>query len=229
MTSSAARPQQTKGATTVLVADDHELFLEGLAALVATMPSCKVVGMAHDGQEAVDLARKLKPQVILMDARMPVLSGAEAAARILSERPEAAVIMVTMFVDDESVFHAMRAGASGYVLKGATKEELGRAISAAANGEAHFGHDVRERFSSYFAAPHEANGARPFPDLTGREREVLALMAQDMTNIEIARHLEVAIKTARNHVSNVLSKLGVADRRDAAQRAREAGVAGSER
>lgn len=155
---------------------------------------------------------------------MPVLSGAEAAARILSERPRTAVVMVTMFADDESVFHALRAGASGYVLKGANKAELERTITAAANGEAHFGHDVAKRFSHYFAATHGVGVAQPFPELTGREREVLALLAQGRTNAEIARQLQVTPKTARNHVSNVLGKLGAADRRDAAQRAREAGM-----
>lgn len=224
MSSTRLPANETNKVVTVLVADDHELFLEGLAALVSTMPSCRVVGAAHDGQEAVGLAKKLKPQVVLMDARMPGLSGTEAAARIVAELPSTAVVMVTMFADDESVFQALRAGASGYVLKGATKAELERAITAAANGEAHFGHDIIKRFSHYFAAPYDAGRAQPFPDLTIREREVLTLLAQGLTNVEIARQLQVTAKTARNHVSNVLGKLGAADRGDAAQRAREAGM-----
>lgn len=221
-----ARGHEEEGPTTVLVADDHELFLEGLALLVAAMPECEVVGMAHDGDEAVELARELRPRVVLMDARMPGLSGTEAAARIVAERPGAAVVMVTMFADDELVFRAMRAGAKGYVLKGATKAELQRAIQAAANGEALFDHDVVQRFSRYFSAA-SAAGALPY-DLTPREREVLSLLARGLSNPEIARHLLVTPKTVRNHVSSVLGKLGVASRHEAALKAREAGLGGPE-
>lgn len=210
--------------TTVLVVDDHELFVEGLALLVATVPSCRVVGVAHDGQQAVEMARELKPQVILMDARLPGLSGAEATARILADRPETAVVIVSMFADDDSVFRALRAGARGYVLKGATKAELGRAIEAAANGEAFFGHAVVERFRYFFSAPTSSAGALPFPDLTPREREVLTLVARDLHNAEIARRLQVTPKTVRNHVSNILGKLAVPSRNDAARQARAAGL-----
>jgi len=216
--------QLERGLVTVLIADDHELILEGLALLVGTMPACQVIGVAHGGQEAVALALELRPQVILMDARMPGLSGAEATARILAERPDTAVVMVTMFVDDDSVFRALRAGARGYVLKGASKAELERAITAAANGEALFDEAVVERFSRYFTATDASSGARPFPDLTPREREVLGLLAQGLKNHEIARHLQVTTKTVRNHVSNVLGKLGVQGRNEAAVRAREAGM-----
>lgn len=227
MARSGRSSQFESGVMTVLIADDHELILEGMALLVGTMPSCQVVGLAHDGQEVVALATELQPQVILMDARMPGLSGAEATARILAERPDTAVVMVTMFVDDDSVFHALRAGARGYILKGATKAELERAITAAANGEALFDEEVVGRFSHYFAATDVSGGARPFPELTPREREVLALLAQGLKNHEIARHLQVTVKTVRNHVSNVLGKLGAEDRREAAVRAREAGMGAS--
>lgn len=210
--------------TRVLVADDHELFLEGLALLVATLPSCEVVGMAHDGSEAVVLAESLDPQVILMDARMPGLSGVEAAGRILTNDPTAAIIMVTMFADDETVFRAMKAGAKGYVLKGGSKAELERAIMAAANGEALFDPNVVQRFSRYFSAASVSGGALPFPELTKRERDVLALIAEGLNNAEIARHLQVTSKTVRNHVSTILGKLEVSDRRAAAQRARDAGI-----
>jgi len=216
--------QPERGVMTVLIADDHELILEGLALLVGTMSACQVVGVAHGGEEAVALATELRPQVILMDARMPGLTGAEAIARILAERPETAVVMVTMFVDDDSVFRALRAGARGYVLKGASKAELERAITAAAHGEALFNEAVVERFSRFFTATDVPNGARPFPDLTPREREVLALLAQGLKNHEIARHLQVTVKTVRNHVSNVLGKLGAKDRGEAAAQAREAGI-----
>lgn len=208
--------------TTVLLADDHELFLEGLALLVGSMPGCEVVATAKGGARAVELAREHQPDVVLMDARMPDLSGAEATARIVAERPATAVVMVSMFADDESVFQALRAGARGYVLKGATKAELRRAIDAAAHGEALFDRAVVERFSRYFSASQA--GAVPFADLTSREREVLALIANGLTNNEIARRLNVTGKTARNHVSNVLGKLGVPSRVEAALRAREAGL-----
>lgn len=223
MTEVATTPE-LRPATRVLVADDHELFLEGLALLVATLSSCEVVGMAHDGNEAVALAESLDPQVILMDARMPGLSGVEAAGRILANNPNAAIIMVTMFADDETVFRAIQAGAKGYVLKGGSKAELERAIVAAANGEALFDSKVVQRFSRYFSAASVSGGALPFPELTRREREVLELIAEGLNNSEIARHLQVTSKTVRNHVSNILGKLEVGDRRAAAQRARDAGI-----
>lgn len=210
--------------TTVLVADDHELFLEGLVLLVDAMESCKVVGVARDGLEAVALAARLKPQVVLMDVRLPGISGIEAAGRIVAAQPHVAVVMVTMFDDDESVFMAMRAGAKGYVLKGGSKAELERAIAAAANGEALFDHRVVQRFGRYFAASSDTLVAAPFPDLTPREREVLALLVDGLSNPQIARHLQITSKTARNHVSSILGKLQVTDRRLAAQRAREAGM-----
>lgn len=218
--------QVERGTVSVLIADDHELILEGLALLVGTMPACQVVGVAHSGQEAAALALELRPRVVLMDARMPGLSGTEAAARILAEQPDAAVVMVTMFVDDHSVLCALRAGAKGYVLKGASKAELERAIVAAANGEALFDEAVVERFSRYFTATDVSGSAQPFPELTPREREVLSLLAQGLKNREIARQLEITVKTARNHVSNVLGKLGVQSRTEATLRARAAGMGG---
>lgn len=207
---------------TVMVVDDHELFLEGLALLVSTMPGCEVVGMAHDGAQAVDLARRLAPRVVLMDARMPNLSGPEAIASLVADLPGTAVVMVTMFADDDLVFQAMRAGAKGYVLKGASKDELQRAIMAAANGEALFDHDIVERFARYFSVG-QTGGPLAF-GLTPREREVLELLARGLHNHEMAKELRVTAKTVRNHVSNVISKLGVTSRYEAATKAREAGL-----
>lgn len=209
--------------TSVLIADHHELFLEGLALLIGALESYTVVGTAHDGLEAVRLARELRPKVVLMEAALAGLNGAEATARILRDRPEAAVVIVSLSADDESVFGALRAGARGYLLKAATKAELVRAIEAAANGEALIGQEVVGRFRHLFLGP---AGATPFPALTPRERQVLALLAHDLHNLEIARKLQVTPKTVRNHVSNILGKLGAPSRGDAARKAREAGLTG---
>ncbi len=208
----------------VLLADDHELFAEGLALLVASMPGFEVVGVARDGLEAVALGRSLQPDVVLMDARMPGLSGVEATARLLTSRPRTAVVMLTMFEDDESVFHALRAGALGYVVKGASLAELRRAIEAAAAGEALLGQAVAARMGHYFSVPTGRAVRLPFSDLTEREREVLELLAGGLSNVEIARRLHVSAKTARNHVSNVLGKLGVSTRVEAALKAKESGL-----
>ncbi len=218
----ADKQESERTMISVLVADDHELFVEGLALLVGTMPGYEVVGVAHDGFEAVELARRFKPDVVLMDARMPGLSGAEATARVLAVHPHTAVVMVTMFADDESLFHALRAGATGYVVKGASLAGLRRAIEAAANGEAFLGQGVASRIGRYFSAGSPSAGVEPFADLTRREHEVLELLAEGMTNGEIARRLDVTVKTARNHVSNVLGKLGARTRTEAALKVKEA-------
>lgn len=218
----ADNQESERAMISVMVADDHELFVEGLALLVGTMPGYEVVGVAHDGYEAVELARRFKPDVVLMDARMPGLSGAEATARVLAVHPQAAVVMVTMFADDESLFHALRAGATGYVVKGASLAELRRAIEAAANGEAFLGQGVASRIGRYFAAGSIVTSVSPFPDLTRREQEVLELLSEGLSNGEIARRLDVTVKTARNHVSNVLGKLGARTRAEAALKAKEA-------
>lgn len=208
----------------VLLADDHTLFREGLRALLSSVPETEVVGEAASGQEAVRAAETLQPDVVLMDIQMPGLNGIEATRRIVATSPHAGVIVVTMFEDDDSVFAAMRAGARGYVLKGADQEEMLRAIRAVARGEALFGPAIASRLMSYFTAPRPAAAAQLFPELTDREREVLGLIAQGYNNEEIARRLVLSQKTVRNHVSNIFSKLQVADRAQAIVRAREAGM-----
>jgi DNA-binding NarL/FixJ family response regulator len=207
----------------VLVADDHQLFREGVRALLGSLEATEVVGEASSGAEAVAQAAALRPDVVLMDVQMPDMNGIEATRRVLAAEPGVGVIIVTMFEDDETVFAAMRAGAKGYVLKGAAQAELLRAIEAVARGEALYGPKVAERILRFFQASRRDMPVDAFPDLTEREREVLDLIASGMGNAAIARRLAIAEKTVRNHVSNIFSKLHVTDRAQAMLRAREAG------
>jgi DNA-binding NarL/FixJ family response regulator len=207
----------------IIIADDHPVFRFGLRALLQTEPDTEVVGEATTGQEAIALAAELKPDIILMDLNMPDISGIEATRRILQKNPDVGILIITMF-DDDSVFAAMRAGARGYLLKGAEGEETLRAIRAVANGEAIFSPAVAKRVMQFLAQPPSAEPEPAFPDLTPREREVLALLAQGLTNHAIAERLVLSPKTVRNHVSNIFSKLQVADRAEAIIQAREAGL-----
>ncbi|MCX6050311.1 MAG: response regulator transcription factor [Chloroflexi bacterium] len=209
---------------TVLIADDHADFRAGLRALLEAADDLEIAGEAASGVETVNQATQLQPDVILMDINMPDLNGIEATRRILYMSPHIRILMLTMFEDDDSVFAAMRAGARGYLLKGARKAEILRAIRAVNNEEAIFGPGIAQRLIHYFATPHPATPALLFPELTEREREILALMAQHLTNPEIADRLFISQKTVRNQVSNIFSKLQVADRAQAIIRAREAGL-----
>ena len=208
----------------VLIADDHPIFRDGMRGLLESVPDTEVVGEASSGEEAIALATALQPDVILMDLKMPGCNGIEATRRILATSPHIGVLVVTMFEDDDSVFAAMRAGARGYLLKGANQAETLRAIRAVGNGEAIFGPAIAQRLIGFFAAPAPTVPAQVFPDLTEREREVLALIAEGRGNQEIADQLFLSLKTVRNHVSNIFSKLQVADRAQAVIRAREAGL-----
>jgi DNA-binding NarL/FixJ family response regulator len=211
----------------VLLADDHPLFLEGLTAVLAARPDLELVGQAATGTEAVEQALALLPDVVLMDIQMPGLSGIEAARRIVHASPHVGVIMLTMLEDDDSVFAAMRAGARGYILKGAGKAEVLRTIEAVARGEALFGPAIAQRLVAFFGALRGRAGGGPplaFPELTEREREVLRLIAQGLNNAVIAERLTLSPKTVSNHISNIFSKLQVADRAEAIVRARDAGL-----
>lgn len=207
----------------VLIADDHTLFREGLAALLNSVPGLEVAATVEGGQQAIDSAAALQPDVILMDLQMPGLNGIEATRQIVQTSPHIGVIVVTMFEDDDSVFSAMRAGARGYILKGADQDNMLRAIQAVARGEALFGASIAARLMNYFSRP-EISPAPVFPELTEREREILELLAQGDNNSEIAARLVISQKTVRNHVSNIFNKLQVTDRVQAALRAREAGM-----
>jgi DNA-binding NarL/FixJ family response regulator len=208
----------------VLIADDHPLFREGMRGRLDRVADVAVVGEAASGDEAVELAHKLEPHIILMDIKMPGLNGIEATREIQRANPQIGILVLTMFEDDDSVFAAMRAGAKGYLLKDSGGEGVVHAIRAVASGEAVFGPGVAERMIGYFSAPRAAAPQRAFPELTEREEEVLSLVAQGKSNREIARQLFVSLKTVRNHVSNILLKLQVADRAQAVIRARDAGM-----
>ncbi len=208
----------------ILVADDHALFRGGLGALFLSVPDTEVVGEAATGAEAVALAADLQPDVVLMDIQMPGINGIEATRAIVRDSPHVGVIVVTMFEDDDSVFAAMRAGAKGYVLKGADQDEILKVIRAVAAGEAHFGPEIARRLMGFFSAPKPSAPAEAFPELTAREREVLDLIARGRNNQEIAKELYLSPKTVRNHISNIFTKLQVADRAGAIIRARDAGL-----
>jgi DNA-binding NarL/FixJ family response regulator len=208
----------------VLLADDHPLYRRGLQQLLDSGPSTSVVGEVDNGADAVDRAVALQPDVIVMDLNMPVLDGVEATRRVIAASPHIGVLVLTMHEDDDSVFAAMRAGARGYLLKGADADEITRAVSAVAGGEAIFGASVARRVLEWFAAPRAVSIAGVFPELTEREHEVLDLIAAGRSNPDIATMLFLSPKTVRNHVSNIFTKLQVADRAEAIVRAREAGL-----
>lgn len=208
----------------LLIADDSAPFRDGLRTLLASVPDVEVVGEAGTGSEAVSFAASLQPDVILMDVQMPDLNGIEATREITRTSPHIAILVLTMFDDDDSVFAALRAGARGYLLKGALKAEILRAVRGVASGEAIFGPAVARRLMQFFAMPRPSTPSQVFPELTEREHEILALIAQHHTNPEIAKRLGLSPKTVRNNVSNIFSKMQVADRAEAIVRAREAGL-----
>ena len=207
----------------VLLADDHPLFRQGLRTAIAAGDGLQVVGEAETGAEAVAQALELQPDVVVMDLQMPERNGIEATREIVAQSPHISVVVLTMFEDDDSVFAALRAGARGYLLKGAGHEEIVRAIRAVSSGEAIFGPAIATRMMAYFAGRPDGP-AQAFPELTSREREVLELIAQGHSNAQIAERLVVSQKTVRNHVSNVFTKLCVLDRAQAIVKAREAGM-----
>jgi DNA-binding NarL/FixJ family response regulator len=210
--------------TTVLIADDHPLFRKGMRSLLETMPEITLVGEASSGHEAVELALAHQPDVVLMDLQMPEGSGLEATRELNKRSPNTRILVVTLFEDDDSIFTALRAGAHGYILKDADEEEMMRAIRAVGEGEAIFSPAIATRLMDYFAAASKQVPQEIFPELTEREREILTLIARGESNAAIAERLTISLKTVRNHVSNIYNKLQVADRAQAAIRARDAGL-----
>ncbi|HYY09476.1 MAG TPA: response regulator transcription factor [Kineosporiaceae bacterium] len=211
----------------VVVVDDHPVYREGLAALLRSVDGVEVVGTAADGQQALATVRELEPDVVIMDIQMPVLDGIEATRRLTGENPALGVVVLTMSEDDGTVFAAMRAGARGYLLKGADQEEVVRAIGTVAQGGAVFGPALAARIAHFLGG----GGAAPaaFPQLTEREREVLDLLAAGRSNTQIADALFLSPKTVRNVVSNIFTKIHVEDRAQAIVAAREAGLGRSSR
>jgi DNA-binding NarL/FixJ family response regulator len=208
----------------IVIADDHGVVREGLRAVLGSEHDMEVVGEAATGKEVLERATEARPDVILMDIQMPDLNGIEATRRILEVNPEVGVVVLTMFEDDDSVFSAMRAGARGYVLKGAPPSEILKVLRAVAGGEAHFGPEIARRLMSFFSVPEAASPEESFPELTSREREILDLIARGHTNTKIAARLFVSPKTVGNHISHIFTKMQVADRAHAIIRAREAGL-----
>jgi DNA-binding NarL/FixJ family response regulator len=216
--------------TSVVICDDHAPFRQGLRALLDTSPEIEVVGEAADGAQAVAVAVRLQPDVVLMDLTMPGTGGVQATADVLAACPHIGVLVLSMVSDDDSVFAALQAGARGYLLKGARKAEIVRAVRAVASGEAIFGPDIATRLMGYFATSTatrsngaDAHLAAAFPELTAREAEILRLVAEQLTNLEVAEQLGLTEKTIRNNVSSIFTKLRVATRAQAIAAAREAG------
>jgi len=208
----------------VVIADDHPVFRQGLQALLATDPDITVVGEADTGLLAVELVGELQPDVVIMDLHMPDLDGVAATREISHTSPQVAVLVLTMFDDDDSVFAAMRAGARGYLLKGTNQADVVHAVHLVGAGGAMFGPAVAQRVIEFFARPRPASTPLSFPQLTDREHEILDLVAQGHPNPTIAARLRISEKTVRNHVSNIFTKLAVADRAQAIVRARQAGL-----
>lgn len=207
----------------VLIADDHPIYRDGLAVLLGSLPGIEVVDTASDGVDALSKSGKLLPDVIVMDIQMPDIDGIQATRRLRQSGSAAAVLMLTMNEDDEAVLDAMRAGARGYLVKGAAQDEIERAIHAVAAGGAVFGSTIAEKINTLLAEA-RPDAAETFEQLTARELEVLDLVAAGLNNTEIAARLFLSDKTVRNAVSTILSKLSARDRPQVIIRAREAGL-----
>ena len=211
----------------VIIADDHPVYRDGLSRLLSEIGGFDVVGLAADGNEAVDLASALAPDVVVMDVRMPNLDGIEATRRITTASPTTGVVVLSMFEEDELVFAAVRAGARGYLLKDADDDQIAATLRGIARGEAIFGPTTARRLLEMLGRVPESGTAATqpvFPQLSQREREVLELLARGMRNAAIAAELFLSERTVRNYVSNIFTKLQVDDRAQAVAAARDVGI-----
>jgi DNA-binding NarL/FixJ family response regulator len=213
--------------TTVLIADDHPMVRQGLRAVLDAAPGIEVIGEATDGRDAVDLAVELNPDVVLMDLQMPVLHGIEATREITARCPSTAVLVLTMYEDDDTVFAAVGAGAAGYLVKGADGGDITAAVRSAAAGQAVFGAALAHRLRDWFAGGRSTRSV-PFPELTDRERDILDQLAAGHSNAAIGQRLYLSTKTVANNVSNILNKLHLVNRSEAIVRGREAGLGNGE-
>jgi DNA-binding NarL/FixJ family response regulator len=210
----------------VLIADDHPVVRRGMSALLSSLEGVEVVAEVGNGEDAVREAQLLRPDVVVMDVQMPGVSGIEATRRLTTAVPGTAVLVVTMFEDDETVFSALQVGARGYLLKGAEQEDILTALRSVVAGQLVVGPRIAQRFIEHLTDPERASGAEPLPVLTGREREVLERLARGQDNATIAAGLGLAAKTVGNHISAIFAKLHVTSRAEAVARARESGLGG---
>lgn len=208
----------------VVFADDHPMFRFGLRAALESADGIEIVGEASDGDELLAVVARSEPDVVLTDLAMPNLDGTTAIRQLQADHGRTAVLVLTMHEDDEALIGALRAGARGYLLKGADRTEIVRAVLAVASGSAVYGEAVARRISAFVTQPQSRHAARVFPDLTDREREILGFVAEGHSNHAIARRLFLAEKTVRNHVSTIMNKLGTPNRAATVARARDAGL-----
>jgi DNA-binding NarL/FixJ family response regulator len=210
----------------VVVADDQTVVREGIVMLLGLLPGIEVVGAAGDGEEAVELVAELSPDVVLMDLRMPRCDGVEATRRIRAEYPETQVVVLTTFGDDESLFPALKAGARGYLTKDAGGDEIVRAVQSVLSGDAGLSPSVQRRLLERLSDPEPPQPlpAEPPDGLTAREVEVLALIAEGLSNQEIARELHVSTATVKTHINNLFAKTGIKDRAQAVRYAYAKGL-----
>ena len=206
----------------IVLVDDHPVVRDGLRALLASVDDVEVVGEAASGEEALEVVAAADPDVVVMDVEMPGMGGIEATRQLVAAKPERAVLVLTMYDEDEFVFAALRAGARGYLVKGAQQEDVLRTIGAVARGDAVFGQSVADRLLQTFSDG--VPPTTPFPELSDREREVLLLVADGLSNPLVGHRLGLSAKTVANHVSNILTKLQVGDRTELVVRARRAGL-----